>query len=237
MAPDSDTFQPRTAAEAVAAQLRSAIQRGELTPGEPLRQNDVARRLGVSTTPVREAFAMLQADGLVQIDRYRGAVVFRPTPEDLREAYEIREALESIAIAKAAPLLSEERYEGLDSMLAEMRKTKDAERWMELNDLFHLGIYKAANSPRLLAVIASQRDACAQYIRLDIEAPSRRRLKDQQHQEILDACRAHDIERAQQALRRHLRDSMQEMEDLIDETESADRGSAAGTAVALRSEG
>jgi DNA-binding GntR family transcriptional regulator len=221
MAIDSEILQPRTAAESVAAQLRSAIQRGELTPGEPLRQNEVARRLGVSTTPVREAFAMLQADGLVQIDRYRGAVVFRPTPEDVRDAYEIREALESLAIAKAAPLLNEERYEELGALLAEMRRTKDLERWIELNDLFHLGIYKTASSPRLLAVIASQRDACAQYIRLDIEAPARRALKDQQHQEILDACRAHDIKGAQRALRRHLRDSVQEMLDLIKETEPA----------------
>src|SRR5688572_20697813 len=97
---ETDPIRPRTAAEAVATRLRQEIQAGEHAPGTPLRQTEVARRLGVSTTPVREAFALLQADGLVRIDRYRGAVVFRPTAEELRDAYEIREALELLAVGK-----------------------------------------------------------------------------------------------------------------------------------------
>jgi DNA-binding GntR family transcriptional regulator len=219
----------------VAARLRAEIQRGDLAPGAPLRQNDVAKRFGVSTTPVREAFALLQADGLVQIDRYRGAVVFRPTPEDVRNAYEIREALEALAIAKAAPRLGTEQHEELDRILTEMRKTKDLERWMELNDAFHLGIYNAAESPRLLALIASQRDTCAPYIRLDIESRARRRLKDQQHKEILDACRAHDIERAQEALQRHLHNSMAETLELIVATGPRDATEPAAHFAAPRS--
>jgi DNA-binding GntR family transcriptional regulator len=208
---EADPLERRTVAETVKARLRDDILQGRLEPGAPLRQNDVARRFGVSTTPVREAFALLQAEGLVEIDRYRGAVVFRPTVDDVRDAYEIREALETLATGKAAERITEEEADRLDALLAEMSATDDVERWMELNDEFHLGIYAAANSPRLLPVIASQRDGCGPYIRLNVEHPARRRVKDTQHREILDACRARDADRARDALRTHLRQSMDEI--------------------------
>jgi DNA-binding GntR family transcriptional regulator len=213
---ESESLRPPTAAQAVADRLRTEIQRGNLLPGAPLRQNDVAKRYGVSTTPVREAFALLQSDGLVQIDRYRGALVFEPTADDLVEAYGIREALETLAVARAAPRLGEPDIERLEQVIEEMERTADVPRWMELNDAFHLGIYEAAESPRLLAMIASQRDACTQYIRMNVGQTARRREKDAEHREILAGCRAGDVERAQRALRAHLRNTMREVLDLID---------------------
>jgi DNA-binding GntR family transcriptional regulator len=215
MAVQPDIRRPQTAAEAVANRLRTEIQRGQLAPGTPLRQNDIAQRFGVSTTPVREAFALLQADGIVQIDRYRGAVVFRPTPEDLADAYEIRELLETLALGKAVHKLNGARLDELEAQLDEMEATNEVERWMELNDAFHIGLYAPSASSRLLAAIASERDACSQYIRMHISDESRRAVKEQQHREILAACRANDLECAQDALRVHLRHSMGEILELI----------------------
>ena len=74
-----------TTAKMVAGMLRDQIQDGGLAPGTRLRQNEIAERFGVSTTPVREAFAQLQAEGLVRIDPHRGAVVFRH-PHDIGAA-------------------------------------------------------------------------------------------------------------------------------------------------------
>src|SRR4030088_2067598 len=93
----SPTFSKRTTAKAVAAELRNEIYRGQIPPGARLMQADIAERFGVSTTPVREAFAMLQADGLVRLDSHRGAVVFQPTAQELLELFEIRELLEGFA--------------------------------------------------------------------------------------------------------------------------------------------
>jgi DNA-binding GntR family transcriptional regulator len=222
MASDPEVLERRTIAETVKDRLRTEILGGRLQPGVPLRQNDIAKRYGVSTTPVREAFALLQAEGLVEIDRYRGAVVFRPSVDDVRDAYEIREALETLAVGKAATRISDDEAARLDALLAEMRDTTSVERWMQLNDEFHLGIYSASSSPRLLPVIASQRDGCSPYIRLNIEDPSTRRIKDEQHREILDACRARDIERAQKAIRVHLRQSMEEILELLGGDEDDD---------------
>ena len=89
--------------ELVAAKLRVMIVSGELTPGKRLRQIDVARRFGVSTTPVREAFAALAREGLVEVDAYRGAVVFSPSLTDIRENYEMRIALDAWAPSSPRP--------------------------------------------------------------------------------------------------------------------------------------
>src|SRR5262247_1387502 len=97
---------PRTIAAQVAGRLKEEILAGERAAGSRLRQVEIARRFGVSTTPVREALAALQREGLVRLHPQRGAVVFVPTVDDLREHYEIRAALEALAAARAA-----ERFE------------------------------------------------------------------------------------------------------------------------------
>ena len=79
-----------TIPEQIAAALRQDIVTGWLTAGVRLRQVEIAQRFGVSTTPVREAFALLQSDGLVRLDTHRGVTVFLPTMQDLIEHYEIR---------------------------------------------------------------------------------------------------------------------------------------------------
>ena len=93
---------PRTVAGQVAEHLKAEILAGRRAPGDKLRQVEIARALGVSTTPVREALATLQREGLVRLHPQRGAVVFLPSVDDLREHYEIRAALESLAAAKTA---------------------------------------------------------------------------------------------------------------------------------------
>ncbi|HEV2661690.1 MAG TPA: GntR family transcriptional regulator, partial [Ktedonobacteraceae bacterium] len=87
-----------TIAEQIAAALRKEITTGHLAAGTHLPQVEIAQRFGVSTTPVREAFGLLQSEGLVQIDTHRGVTVFLPTVQDLVEHYEIRMALEMLAV-------------------------------------------------------------------------------------------------------------------------------------------
>src|SRR3954463_3271071 len=112
---------PRTVAGAVADRLRGEIVAGDLSSGSRLRQVEIARRFGVSTTPVREALAALQREGLVRLHPQRGAVVFVPTVDDLREHYEIRGALEALAAAKSAERFVPEWAAPLDALLDEMR--------------------------------------------------------------------------------------------------------------------
>lgn len=195
----------RTMSKAVADVLREEILQGDLPPGTRLMQSDIAARLGVSTTPVREALTKLEGEGLIVIDQHRGAIVFRPTMEDFRECFEVRELLESLAISKAMPHVTPEVLDRLQSMVDEMKATVDRNRLVELNNGFHLALYELANKPRLLKLIAGLRDATAVYIHMLSAA----RLRDhgdvhQEHEHILDACRAGDIEAGVQAVREHL---------------------------------
>jgi len=214
-----------TTAKVVAGRLRDEIQEGVLAPGTRLRQNEVAQRFGVSTTPVREAFAQLQAEGLVRIDPHRGAVVFHPTAADLLEYYEIREVLESLAVTHAIPELTPAVSRELTDLIDRMRRTSDARRWLRLNDEFHLRLYACAGRPHLTSLIDSLRDASTPYIYMFV---ANRKPSDQandEHQAILDACMRGDAKAAQRAIRDHLRHASTELAEQLggsDELTGAD---------------
>src|SRR3954449_8545287 len=120
---------PRTVAGQVAEHIKAEILAGERAPGSRLPQVEIARTLGVSTTPVREALASLQREGLVRLHPQRGAVVFLPSVDDLREHYEIRAALEALAAAKAAECFEPHWAPPLEALLAAMRDGPEAARY------------------------------------------------------------------------------------------------------------
>ena len=216
-----------TTAKVVAERLRDEIQDGTLSPGTRLRQNEVARRFGVSTTPVREAFAQLQAEGLVRIDPHRGAVVFRPTTDDLVEFYEIREVLESLAVVRAIPYLRPEVVRELSALVERMRRAEDARRWLRLNDEFHLKLYACAKMPRLAALIENLRDASTPYIHMFVAGRPPSERANEEHQAILDACVQGDAAAAELAVREHLSSAAN---DLVRDLSGAETGAGDGQA-------
>ena len=196
---------PRTVAGLVAERLRAQIVAGELASGSKLRQVEIARRFGVSTTPVREALAALQREGLVTLHPQRGAVVFLPSVDDLREHYEIRIALEELAVAKAAERFEPEWAQPLEALLEEMRTGPQADRYLALNQQFHSELYAHSGRERLVEMIAGLRDASSAYLnifRADDDFPVEH--LDVEHHEILQACVARDPARASSAVRDHL---------------------------------
>jgi DNA-binding GntR family transcriptional regulator len=210
MASSPDTLDaPRTVAGLVAERLRAQIVAGELPAGAKLRQVEIARRFDVSTTPVREALAALQREGLVRLHPQRGAVVFLPTVEDLREHYEIRAALEALAAAKAAERFEPAWAPPLEVLLDEMRDGPPASRYIALNQQFHTALYEHACRPQLVAMIAALRDASSAYLhiyRAQADFPVAR--LDQEHRAILSACLARDPEQAAHATRTHLENTV-----------------------------
>jgi DNA-binding GntR family transcriptional regulator len=201
---------PPTVALQVAERLRAEIVAGELPAGSRLRQVEIARRYGVSTTPVREALAALQQEGLVRLHPQRGAVVFVPDVDDLREHYEIRAALEALAAAKAAERFAPEWAPPLRAHLAEMREAPPAARYLALNQRFHTELSAHSGCPKLTQMIAGLRDASSSYLHIYRAAddfPVER--LDCEHREILAACEARDPERAARAVREHLQHTVE----------------------------
>jgi DNA-binding GntR family transcriptional regulator len=196
---------PPTIALQVAERLRAEIVAGDLEAGSRLRQVEIARRYGVSTTPVREALATLQQEGLVRLHPQRGAVVFVPDVDDLREHYEIRAALEALAAAKAAERFAPEWAAPLRAYLAEMRQAPPAARYIALNQRFHTELYAHSDRPKLTRMIAGLRDASSSYLHIYRAAEDFPVARlDAEHGEILAACEARDPERAARAVREHL---------------------------------
>jgi DNA-binding GntR family transcriptional regulator len=211
-----NVIERRTTSAVVAGLLRDEIRRGDLPPGTRLRQEEIASRLGVSTTPVREAFQALQGQGLLTLDPHRGVVVFRPTVQDLRESYEIREALETLAIGIAIPRLTEEGIGELQDILDEMRTTNDDQRWIDLNTAFHARLNEFSGRKRLCDMIEGLRHSTSGYIHMIVRHSRDTGRGDSGHQAILEACRAGDVQRAVAAVRAHLNHTVEQTLSLIE---------------------
>ena len=164
---------------------------------------------------MREAFAQLQAEGLVRIDLHRGAVVFHPTAEDLLEYYEIREVLESLAVKHAIDRLTPAIAKDLNELIDRMRRTTDAWRWLRMNDEFHLKLYECAHRPHLSSLIDNLRDASTPYIYMFVASRKPSDQANGEHQEILDACIRGDAKAAQRAIRDHLRHASGELAEQL----------------------
>jgi DNA-binding GntR family transcriptional regulator len=213
----------RTTSEALAGELRSGIQRGEFSPGERLRQAQIADRFGVSTTPVREAFALLQAEGLLRVDPHRGAFVLSPDADDVAEYYEIRGVLEDLAVSHGVRRMTTSLLDDLASACDAMEGMDDPAPWVRLNNGFHLRLYEGAGRPRLSAIISTLRDASSAYVEMCVAAGSRRTGANNEHRRILEACRSGDADAARAATREHLRRTLEAIVTSIGDRSESDR--------------
>ena len=137
---------PETSAVRVREQLQDAILEGVLKPGERLRAEALAQRYGTSRTPVREALLQLEAQGLVEVEPNRGAVVRAFDRADLLDLYEVRALLEPAAAARAATRIGKADIARLEALCD---GGDDVDRLIAQNEEFHRIIGEAADSPRL----------------------------------------------------------------------------------------
>ncbi|MFC7403759.1 GntR family transcriptional regulator [Georgenia alba] len=203
---------PRTAQQLTYEALRNAILRGDLPPGTRLTQSEVAARLSVSTTPVREALRRLASEDLVRIDAHRGAIVRAVDKAELREIYEIRLLLEPLAMRKATPNITEEALDRAEAYWERMNTVSDPGQWAQDNRAFHAIFAEAAVSPKLVQILGTLRDTSATYIRwLVVADPDLPARANREHRDLLDAVRARDAERAAQVEEAHLRNTFEAM--------------------------
>lgn len=194
-----------TAHEYVRDVLRRAILNGELTGGARLVQAELAATLDVSTTPVREALRDLASEGLVRFDPHRGAIVTELDPEEVKDIYEIRRILEPHAMRQAAPLVTDSLLERLRTVHQRMIDNAHSASFVDLNRVFHLAIYEAGTSSRLLSIIRGLEDAAVMYIGAALgTVPGLREEAIADHEAILTALENHDVEAAVKAIGKHL---------------------------------
>jgi DNA-binding GntR family transcriptional regulator len=188
--------------ETVADWLRADILAGRLAPGSRLRQEAIATDYGVSHTPVREAFRLLEAEGLVSIRPRHGAIVTGLSASEIEELYEMRIALECAAMRAAVPRISSESLSIAATILDDV--DRDPKRWPELNTAFHLVLYREARRPRMFALIASLLRNCERYLHYEADALGIFDSSQREHRELLAAIEAKDVEAACAILVQHM---------------------------------
>ena len=146
--------------------LREAILRGDLEPGERLMELQLAAKLGVSRTPIREAIRMLEQEGLAITIPRRGAEVAKMTEKDMNDVLQIREALDELAASIACELITEEELEKLEKAIEAFEvalTTKDIKEIAEADVAIHDIIYEATRNLKLVTILNNLREQIYRY--------------------------------------------------------------------------
>ena len=220
---DGGRMRHRTMAEYALEQLRESIILGELPAGTPLRLDDLARSLGMSISPIREAVRQLEALGLAKHVPHQGARVLDFDVNELRDLFQVRLALESLAVRRAAERFTDEAAASARAHLArfdETRRAGDVRQTLRAHSDFHFALYEASQSQWLVALIRppwvrSERYRPALLASAGQPQDTHRELDER----LLAACVAHDPAAAADVLYKHL-----ELASLIFETELGGKG-------------
>jgi DNA-binding GntR family transcriptional regulator len=194
-------------AEAALERLREAIIMGELTAGTPLRLEDLARTLGMSISPIREAVRQLEALGLAEHVPHHGAKVMGLDVEELRELFSIRLALEGMAVRRAAELFEPSDAEAARAQLHaydEARRRGDIRQAVRSHGAFHFALYEAARSAWLLRLIRPAWDSCERYRPVLLAKGAVQDRHEELDGQLLAACESNDGDAAARALHDHL---------------------------------
>jgi DNA-binding GntR family transcriptional regulator len=192
------------AVDTVADSLRALILDGTLGVGLQLRQEDHAKRFGVSRIPVREALGRLQTEGLVEHFADRGSVVAARSVGELLETLDIRIALETRALRLAMPHLGPADFRVAREVMRRYDASENPRQWTEFNLEFHLTLYRPCGRARLVKMIEDLVRGVSIHLRQHISHTVGRRNPQADHKAILKACIAGDTELAVRLTEEHI---------------------------------
>ncbi|MET7397025.1 GntR family transcriptional regulator [Dactylosporangium sp. NPDC005572] len=192
----------RTTEGMVADVLRERIITGALPTGSRLRQQQIATELGVSTTPVREAFRTLATEGLVRIDEHRGVVVRQLTLEECIEIQELIVAVESDNLLHSVPRMDERTLDEAEKIVRLMARA--GSRRSLLNKDLHLTLARPSQRKRAIALLDELLTLSALHVPTDaLRIADRPAQSEQEHRALIAAARAGDAEEAAHILVEH----------------------------------
>jgi len=200
----SISVERKSLADHVADALRELIFSNAYPQGHQLRQDEVAKRLGVSHIPVREAFQLLEAEGLITNVPYKGAVVTQLSAPEIEEYFDIRATLEVDLLRRAIGKISPEAVARARKIVEKM-DTAPPMRWGEYNWKLHEELYAAANRPITLEFVRKIHDNLDRYVRIQLAlAEKNRRRAHKEHIELIELCAAGERTKALRLLAAHI---------------------------------
>lgn len=197
----------RTLADELRLALADDIVRGLITPGAALDETELARRFGVSRTPVREAIRQLGASGLVEVRAHRGAVVARPSEERLIGMFEAMAELEALCAGLAAERMNAAERDLLEAAHEELRALihgGDPQRYHEVNEAFHAAIYAGAHNSYLADMTYATRKRVQPFRRAQFRNLGRLAKSHLEHDRVVVAILRGDRVAAAAAMRLHI---------------------------------
>jgi DNA-binding GntR family transcriptional regulator len=199
-----DVRQSLSAADIVFEALRGAIITGALEDGTQLQQEAIAKKFNTSRSPVREALARLEAQGLVETTRFRGATVAGISASEVDEIFDLRAAVESSAIRRAVPLISEEKLAEAEAAAAAFSESQNPKEWVDLNRRFHCSLYDAEQARNHMIVISSILDRTDRYLLAQLTLTDGMPRAIEEHSQILKACISRNAKLASRLTTEHV---------------------------------
>ena len=197
----------RNASVAATELIREAIIDGRLAPGQRLKEEELARELGISRTPIREALLLLQAEGLVDAAPNRGATVRAHSDRDLDDLYQLRALLEGYGARRAALRVTDDALAELRASCTrfeELDATGDLRDLVRENLFFHSTILELAGSARLDSMVRKVIELPLVYKSYIWYSPDQKRISAHYHRQITNALAARDSERAELVMKEHI---------------------------------
>ena len=202
--------------------LREAILKGDLKPGERLMELQLASKLGVSRTPIREAIRMLEQEGLAVTNPRKGAEVAKMTLKDMEDVLEIRDALDELAVRIACQKISDEQLRQLEDMKELFEKstqTGNVKKIAEADVTFHDVIYEATGNPKLVTLLNNLREQVYRYRVEYIKDPKNYPTLIAEHEAILESLKNRDVKNAVEAMHVHVANQAEAVKTVIQEQE------------------
>ena len=195
----------KTTTHIVADELRKRILTGQLHEGEQIRQEAIAKDLGVSRIPVREALRQLEVEGLITLVSHKGAEVTRLEPSEIAELFEVRELLECRLFELAIGNMSNDALAKAEALIAKMQDGAAIEDWGTLNWQFHETLYRDASRPATMRILRRVHDNIDRYVRLQITLTDDAQTRaHNEHRALIDAAKAGDAEKGTKLLAAHI---------------------------------
>jgi DNA-binding GntR family transcriptional regulator len=197
----------RTLWEQVRDRLREDILAGRLEPGAELSEVALAREFGTSRGPLREALGRLAAEGLVTVTPRRGAVVTQLSRQEFIDAYQVREALETLAVRLAVPLLSDAEVAHLRELcelMARAAREDEVRLFFDTNNTFHEALVRGSRNRKLHEVHRMLVGQMVPYLPRSLELRGNLQQSVAEHEAILAAIEARDANRAAELLAEHI---------------------------------
>lgn len=206
-----------SAASSIEKDLRRAIIELELKPGSRLSEQDIATRLGVSRQPVREALIRLANSRLIEIRPYRGTVVARISAKEMTEALFVRQSVEIAVVAKAAQSFDAWQRKRIASLMLkqeEAASTLNHAAFREHDEAFHIAIATGAGVGIAWIAIADMKTHMDRVCNMTLQSEADMQRRVREHQAIMAAIDAHDVEAAQNAMALHLGSILDDLPEL-----------------------